>query len=275
MSQVLDELIIDRTTHATMDLIFFKLIVTPLLLLVASMAIRRWGEAVGGLLVGLPLTSGPISVFLALEHGPAFAVQATSGSLTATVAQAGFCLSYCRLASFGWGVALVGACASFAIIASCLQWSALPQTGLFFMAILAVTIALYLTPKTTLKSRKLVSPRWDLPARMVLIASLVVGVTLLAPYVGPGTSGVLASFPFMATILAVFSHRMIGHTAAQQVMRGMLAGLLSFAAFFYVLSLVLTRFGLLAAYADAMICALALQAITLYRMQLPLAQSAR
>jgi hypothetical protein len=249
--------------------------VTPLLLLAARSAIRRWGEAVGGFLGGLPLTSGPISVFLALEHGPAFAVQATSGSLTATVAQAGFCLTYCRLAIFGWPVALAGACATLAIMAILLQWSALPQMDLFFMAILAVTLALYLIPKIAIKSSKLVSPWWDLPARMALIAGLVVGVTLIAPYVGPGTSGVLASFPFMATILAVFSHRMIGHAAAQQVMRGMLAGLLGFAAFFYVLSLVLTRFGLFAAYGDAMICALAVQAITLYRMQLPIAQSAR
>ena len=66
-----------------MDLLLFKLVFTPLLLLAASLAARRWGEAVGGLLVGLPLTSGSVSVFLALEHGPAFAAQATAGSLVA------------------------------------------------------------------------------------------------------------------------------------------------------------------------------------------------
>jgi predicted alpha/beta hydrolase len=81
-----------------MDLLVFKLVVTPLLLLAASFASRRWGEAIGGFLVGLPLTSGPISVFLAVEHGPAFAAHATSGSLAATAAQAGFCVAYFRLA---------------------------------------------------------------------------------------------------------------------------------------------------------------------------------
>ncbi|MGF6854587.1 hypothetical protein [Paraburkholderia sp. CI3] len=87
----------------------FKLLVTPLLLLTASLAGRRWGDAIGGLLVGMPLTSGPISVFPALEHGPAFAAQATGGSLVATAAQAAFCIAYCRLAILGWPTALAGA----------------------------------------------------------------------------------------------------------------------------------------------------------------------
>ena len=68
-----------------LDLVF-KLVITPMLLLAATLAVRRWGEAIGGLLVGMPLTSGPISVFLALEHGSAFAAQATAGSLVATAA---------------------------------------------------------------------------------------------------------------------------------------------------------------------------------------------
>ena len=43
------------------------------------------------------------------------------------------------------------------------------------------------------RNGKLDPPWWDLPLRMVLIAGLVVSVTLIAPYVGPKTSGVLAS----------------------------------------------------------------------------------
>ncbi|WP_322013709.1 hypothetical protein [Paraburkholderia sp. J12] len=252
-----------------MDLLVFKLVVTPLLLLAATLASRRWGETIGGLLVGLPLTSGPISVFLALEHGPAFAAQATAGSLVATVAQAAFCFVYCRLAPFGWPHALIGACATFTGVAALLQWSALQQTGLFLVAILAIALALGLMPRNTARTGILAAPRWDLPARMALIACLVVGVTLIAPYVGPRVSGVLASFPFMAIILVIFAHRMAGPAAAQQVMRGMVAGLLSFAAFFYVLSLTLIRLNMLIAYGIAMLCALALQALSFYRMHIP------
>jgi hypothetical protein len=256
-----------------MDLFIFKLIVTPLLLLAASVAIRRWGEAIGGFLVGLPLTSGPISVFLALEHGPAFAAQATSGSLAATAAQAGFCLAYCRLAVCGWPAALAGACAAFFMTASLLQWSGLPPAGLFLAAILSMALVLRLTPGKAVDSGRFASPWWDLPARMVLITCLVIGVTLIAPYVGPRLSGVLASFPFMGIILAVFAHRIAGHAAARQVLRGMVAGLWGFAVFFYVLSLALTRFGLPAAYGAAVFCALAIQVISLRRMRLSVPRS--
>ncbi|MFM0032447.1 hypothetical protein PQR70_40230 [Paraburkholderia madseniana] len=257
-----------------MDLVF-KLVVTPLLLLAATVAVRRWGEAIGGLLVGMPLTSGPISVFLALEHGSAFAAQATAGSLVATAAQAAFCVVYCRLATRGWPMALAGAGATFSLVAGLLQWSALPQRALFLVAILAVTHALNLIPSEAVRTGRLDTPRWDLPSRMALIAGLVVSVTLIAPYVGPKASGVIASFPFMAIILTVFSHRMIGHAAAQQVLRGMVTGLLAFATFFYVLSLALTRLDLPAAYGGAVICALAIQAVSLYRMRLPVALSAK
>lgn len=253
----------------TMYLFAFKLVFTPFLLLAATMASRRWGAALGGFLVALPLTSGPISVFLALEHGPAFAAQVTAGSLGATAAQAVFCLVYCGLATRGWPVALAGACATFSLIAGLLQWIAPPEIVLFLLAILAVTLALYLIPNRAAKTRRIASPWWDLPLRMVLIAALVICVTLIAPYVGPKASGVLASFPIMTIIFAVFVHRMIGHEAARQLLRGLLAGLPGCAAFFYVLSLTLTRWHLLAAYGSAILCALAVQGVSLYRMRPP------
>ncbi|OXI43806.1 hypothetical protein [Burkholderia aenigmatica] len=256
-----------------MDHLLFKLVATPLLLVAATLAARRWGEAIGGLLVGLPLTSGPVSVFLALEHGPAFAAHATAGSLVATAGQAAFCIAYCKLAKRGWPAALAGAGIAFSVVAFLLKASALPETSLFLIAILAVALVLSIVPASPVRAARLDPPRWDLPLRMVLIAGLVVGVTMIAPYVGPETSGVLASFPFMVIILAVFAHRMNGPAAAQQLMRGMATGLLSFAAFFHVLSLTLTRLHLVPAYGLAIVCTLAVQAVSLYRMRVPVAVS--
>lgn len=102
---------------------------------------------------------------------------------------------------------------------------------------------------------------WDLPVRLVLIVSLVLGVTAAAPALGPEVSGVLASFPLRGIILTVFAHRVAGPGAAQGVMRGMLAGLFSFAVFFYVLSLLLTRLALPAAYGASVVVSLVTQAL--------------
>jgi len=45
-------------------------------------------------MVGLPLTSAPVSVFIALERGPAFAARSAIGTLLGTVAMSGFCAVY-------------------------------------------------------------------------------------------------------------------------------------------------------------------------------------
>src|SRR5918992_1631966 len=68
------------------DTLVLKLVLTPLLIAAASLAGRRWGPAVSGWFVGLPLTSGPIAFFLALEHGVAFAAAAAVGALAGALA---------------------------------------------------------------------------------------------------------------------------------------------------------------------------------------------
>src|SRR5918992_6278593 len=74
--------------------LILKLVVTPALIGAASLAGRRWGAAVGGWLVGIPFTSGPIAFFLALDHGASFAASASVGMLVGTISQALFCLAY-------------------------------------------------------------------------------------------------------------------------------------------------------------------------------------
>lgn len=256
-----------------MNLLVFKLIVTPLLLLIATMAVRRWGEAIGGFFISLPLTSGPILVFLALERGPEFAAQATAGSLVAMAAQAGFGLAFYRLAASGWPVALTIASAAFCVVAGVLQWGAPSQTGLLLIVLAVIAFALRFMPEVRATGERSDPPWWDLPARMVFVAGLVVGVTLIAPHVGPAASGVLASFPFMAAILTVFAHRMSGHCSAQQVVRGLVMGLPGITVFFYVLGLTLAQWHLLAAFGVAMACTLLIHAISLSRMRFPVADS--
>jgi len=250
-----------------MALLVFKLGVPPVLMLLSTLAGRKWGESVGGLLVGLPLTSGPISFFLALEHGSIFAADATTGSLAATIAQACFAAVYCRLAPRGWLAALMGATTTFALAATLLQLSGIKQTGLFILALPVMAVVMKLMPRPTVIRASLKPPRWDIPFRMVLIAALVMGVSMAAPYLGPGVSGVVASFPFMAVILAVFAHAIAGFEAAQRVMRGLVGGLLSFAIFFWVLSFMLPHFSLVVTYAFAVIAALSIQFITFHHMR--------
>jgi hypothetical protein len=75
-----------------------KIVLTPALIAMATMLERRWGPAVGDAVAGLPLTSAPASVFLALEHGSAFAAAAAVGTILGLLSQGALCLVYSRLA---------------------------------------------------------------------------------------------------------------------------------------------------------------------------------
>ncbi|HEX6121994.1 MAG TPA: hypothetical protein VFY89_02485, partial [Ktedonobacterales bacterium] len=70
-----------------MPMFWLKLLLTPAFIGGASLAGRRWGVVVSGLLVGLPLTSGPIALFLALDHGASFATAAALGILAGGISE--------------------------------------------------------------------------------------------------------------------------------------------------------------------------------------------
>jgi hypothetical protein len=53
--------------------IALKLTLTPAVIAGATLAARRFGPSVGGWLIGLPMTAGPVLLFLAPEHGARFA----------------------------------------------------------------------------------------------------------------------------------------------------------------------------------------------------------
>src|SRR3989442_6679129 len=97
-----------------MSNLVLKLIVTPALIGAATVAGRRWGPAVAGWLVGLPFTSGPVALFLALDHGAGFAAGAATGMLAGTISQAAFALAYGRNASRGPWIASGFGCLAFA-----------------------------------------------------------------------------------------------------------------------------------------------------------------
>jgi hypothetical protein len=251
-----------------MGTLALKLVFTPVLVLLASLSGRRWGEAVGGWLVGLPLTSGPVAFFLTLDQGPVFAEQAAAGSLAGTAAQACFALVYFRAAEHGnWPLALAAAALAFAGCAATLQAIALPHLTLFLVALAALTLGLRAMPAQSVRHVVATLPIWDIPARMLVATTLVVSVTAGASALGPRLSGLLATFPIFATVLAVFAHRLQGSAAARQVLRGLLMGLYGFASFFIVLSLLLPKTSIALAFIGAGLAAMLVQGASFKLMQ--------
>ena len=217
----------------------------------------------GGVIVALPLTSGPVALFLVLERGPAFAAGASLGSMAGALAQGVFCLGYSALAARGWPLAFTGGTAAFALTGLVLQRLALALIPLSLVVTVGLTAAMLMMPRGQEARRHAPPPAWDILARMVVATTLVLALTAAAATLGPRLSGLLATFPVYAGILAVFGHRHDGPGPATRALRGLLAGLFSFAAFFAVIAALIERVGTAPAFAAALLVTVALQGLAL------------
>jgi hypothetical protein len=207
-----------------------KLVVTPLLIGGASLAGRRWGDQLGGWLVALPLTSGPVAFLLATDHGVDFAATAAVGMLAGTISQVVFALAYRGLARRGRMPALVGGLLGFAVSTLALSWLQWPALATFALVVSASLLIRRTTPRQPGSSGT--PPRWDLPARMLVATGVVVAITAAAPVIGPRLAGLLSPLPVFGIVLALFSHQAHGPTAAVGVLDGLVVGLLAPAVFF-------------------------------------------
>jgi hypothetical protein len=240
-----------------MSLLLAKLVLTPLLIAAVTLAARRWGPGVGGWLAGLPLTSGPVSVFLALEQGPVFAGRAAVGTLAGLIGVACFCVVYARFSrTHSWTLATAAGIAAYLAGAALLSRIPLALGPTVGGTVAVLLVAFRFLPISGAADRAPPQPRWDVPLRMAVATALVLLLTATAAALGPIVSGVLSPFPVFATVLAVFTHRHVGAAATQQLLRGIVLGSFAFAGFFVVVAAALERWEAAATYVVA--CASAL-----------------
>lgn len=250
--------------QTTRTVVLLKLTLTPAIIVAASLFGRRFGPSFAGWLVGFPFTSAPVSIFLTIEQGAAFAGASAVGSIESAAADVGFCLVYVWTARSGWPLALLAASAAYAVAAFVLATAihdpvlaAAVTLGALLLAARFAAVA----PDRVAQVGPL--PRWDLPARAIVATTLVLAITTVAPIVGPIASGIISGIPLYATVLAVFAHRHAGPASGAAVMRGLLAGLYGFATFFVVISLAIVPLGPVVAFALALVAVLGVQAASL------------
>ena len=249
-----------------MGILLLKLTLTPVLIGVASLASRRWGAGVGGWLVGIPFTSGPIAFFLAIGPGEHFAADASVGILAGAVSQTAFALAYAWVAlRYRWVACVAAATVAFALATVALDVLRGGAVITLAIAVASLVVGLAIMPRRDqARGPAPVSlPWWDIPARMLVATVFVLVLTGIAPALGSRLSGLLSPFPVYAAVLCVFAHRLQGIGAGIAVLRGLLLGLFSFAAFFAVLALSLESVGVALAFAIAIVLALAVQAASL------------
>lgn len=243
----------------------FKLLITPLLIGAVTLAGRRWGSVVSGLLIGLPLTSGPISFILALEYGLAFASQSAVGNLAGQISNCIFCLTYIGVARHcAWPLsasAAIGAFFASTFFLNLFSWQLWPALGVLLMVIL---VAASLVRAHPLPSSRRVSPRWDLPGRILTATALVIILTGIADSLGPQLSGLISPFPAFSVIFAAFTHAQQGEKSASNLLRGVIVGSGGYASFFVIVSALLPAWGITATYVLASVIAIIVGALIFF-----------
>jgi hypothetical protein len=225
-------------------MLLLKLTLAPLLVAAATLVAQKWGPSVGGLLMGLPLTTGPIFLLLAIDQGPHFAAGAAVGILFGLVGLAAFAVAYAAASRrTGWVASLASATAAFFAFAA-----GSPQLGSDVIvaglaAWLAQVIAILLIPRPELGIAHTATPWWDLWVRMFAVAALTLAITTAAARLGSMLSGVVGTYPVAITVVITFTHSQFGRNAVLAMLRGSVLSWISFASCFLVIGLALEAIG--------------------------------
>lgn len=235
-----------------MHLLVLKLTLIPLVIALVTLAIRKWGNKIGGLIGSMPWTAGPILLFFILEQGTPFGIQAIQGTMTGILALISFCLSYTTLSrSFRWLPTLLLAYGFYAVTALLFNAIQLSLALSYLLVIGYVLLALRVFPKPTEQVAQSKRLPFDILIRMAVATLFVLLITGLAHVLGPNWSGILTPFPIMTSVLAIFSHSLQGSNAAITTLRGLVIGFLGFTTFLFLQAYLLHEFSIAASFAIA------------------------
>jgi hypothetical protein len=277
-----------------MGVLAAKIVLAPTFVMGASLAVRRYGARIGGLIGGLPVVAGPILLVFALEHGRAFAAGASAATLLGIVSLIAFILVYSRLAvGAHWAASLLLGWGAFFAMTAALSALAVSPPLALGCVLAAVGVALLALPRSSRGAQlseaippgwdlpprgasalapahsrgerggAALPPSWDLPLRGLSALALVLALTALAGQLGAKLSGLLAPFPVIASVLAVFTHALHGQDDLLRIMRGFVLGLVAYALFCFALAEALAATSIAASFAVAAAAALATQSIAL------------
>ncbi|PHV13437.1 hypothetical protein [Chitinimonas sp. BJB300] len=223
-----------------MSVVFLvKVLAAPLMIAAASLAGKRWGPNIAGLMGGLPLVGGPVVLALWLSQGSAFATQVTLAAPVGVWANIAYMLlmAYAS-ARFAWYIAIPIGWLGYVLAGLLLNEMGLAHSLWFGLAVLpglwfAATRGL---PKPAALPRVAHLPQIEIFTRMAAAAALVLSLTAVSSLFGPTLTGIFTGAPVAATVIPAFTFANAGRDALLLALRGFLTGLMGFTVFFYVLA---------------------------------------
>ncbi|WP_069160145.1 hypothetical protein [Nocardia altamirensis] len=248
-----------------MVVLLLKLLLSPLLIVAVTLAVRRVDPLVGALLVALPLTAGPALVAVRFAYGSEFAAEVARGAFAGLLAYVGFTVAYAVTArNWSWTVSLAVALGCYAGLATVLQWWAPSPLFAAFAVLVGIGVLLYCWPeRQPAAGAAPVDPKsWELPVRCATAVGVTAVTTTAAGEIGSYGTALIGQLPLFGVLMTVCTHRRTGGADAVRSLRRAIISALSCAAFYACLASTLLDWGPGAAFASATLTALAVTALS-------------
>lgn len=193
------------------------------MVLLANHLQKNYGHGVGGRLIGLPITTGPFILIVCIQESRSFGARAAHGVLLGQIALAMFCWIYAWASSqFNWWISLTIGTAVCLTTGYLATQSDLSNTLVLVILALIWLIAMKSWPSTLVESSRRITPRWELPARVLVTMSVLVILSQLAPLLGANVSGALSTYPVIASVISAFNHKINGPSATIATLKGLM-----------------------------------------------------
>ena len=181
------------------EVLLLKLLCAPALVVASSLAGRRWGDAVAGVLVALPIVAGPILFITDVQHGSSFAARAATASLLGLISLAFFTVIFVFISRrTGWALTIFACWVATLGADVGLSSVHVTATAALALTVAATTLAISLTQRAAAPAAPSTTagwPWWDLPGRALATAALVVTITSASSAFGPTGPASWPPFP--------------------------------------------------------------------------------
>ncbi len=224
----------------------------PIVIGGVTLASKKWGNLVGGMIASLPWIAGPIMLFFTLEQGVDFTVSSIKGVMIGIIGVLAFSFAYIYAAiQFKWYTSLFFSYLTFLVTTLLLNTveSYMNLNVWFIISIVLSLIGVKIFPKLKKQGSLNQSLKYDIYLRMIIITIFVALITYLAKILGPTWSGILTPFPIITAILAAFTHYTQGAYGTSVILRGMLVGYVGFASFLYLQAILLPHYSIAVSFA--------------------------
>jgi len=208
------------------SLLLLKLFLAPCFVVFVSIIQGRWGDGVGGRLIGLPVTTAPFILIIYIQEGRSFAARAAHGVIVGQIALIAFCWVYAMTVSrMSWAPSLAMGTVTGLITGAVVTSFEIPLVALLLTVtgIWATAMKFWPTYSTSLRLSN--PPGWELPARVLITIILILILTGFANVLGPRVAGALSTYPVIISVLGAFSHRRYGANATNATLHGLMKSL--------------------------------------------------